>query len=302
MSTVIRSSITNLLEMGLHAVFFNAINQYEPIYSQFLHVEDSQKQTEQDQQMVGVGAWDPVSEGDSTPFEGITQGYRTSYTHVTFRKGIRATAEVMEDELYGVMKKPTVALARGIWQRVEVDAADLLNNAFSTTAPRGSSMADSVALISASHTLSIGGTQSNALASNADLSPASLHEAIKVLETVKDEKGIQLFMPANKVIVPTASKFLLKEMLDSEYKPQTSNNDINAVKSQGMVGVSSPYLTDEDSWFVTSDQHQLMFFWRIRPSFFKANDVDTQDFKCIGRARYSLGASDWRGITGSSGA
>lgn len=303
MATVTRAGITNLLELGLRAVFFNQIKQYPKIYDRILNVTDSLKQSEYDLEVVGTSAWDPVNEGLGTGYEAIEEGYKTTYTHVTFRKGIRCTAEALEDELYGVLKKSAVSLARGAWQRVETDAADLLNNAFSTTAPRGSTMADAAALIASSHTLKTGGTaQSNALASAADLSPSSLQEAIKILETTKDEKGIQLYMPASKLIVPTASKFLAQELLGSEFKPQTSDNEINALQAQGMTFIAHPFLTDEDSWFLLSDQHQLNFFWRVKPSFFKANDVDTQDFKCIGRMRYSLGASSWRGITGSAGA
>lgn len=303
MATVTRSGISNLLELGLRAVFFNQIKQYEKMYDKVLNVEDSQKQTEYDLEVVGTSAWDPVNEGIGTGYESIEEGWKTTYTHVTFRKGIRCTAEAIEDELYGVLKKSAVSLARGAWQRVETDAADLFNNAFSTTAPRGSTMADSVALISSSHTLKTGGTaQSNALAAAADLSPSSLQEAIKVLETAKDEKGIQLYMPATKLVVPTALKFTAEELTGSEYKPGTSDNEINAIKSQGLTYVANPFLTDEDAWFLLSDQHQLNFLWRVKPTFFKANDVDTQDFKCIGRMRYSLGASSWRGITGSAGA
>lgn len=301
--TVTRAGISNLLELGLRAVFFNQLKQYPKIYSQILNVEDSLKQSEYDLEIVGTSAWDPANEGTLTGYEDIEEGYKTTYTHVTFRKGIRCTAEAIEDELYGVLKKSAVALARGAWQRVETDAADLFNNAFTTTNPRGSSMADSTALISSSHTLKTGGTaQSNALSAEADLSPSSLQEAIKILETTKDEKGIQLFMPAKKLIVPTTSKFLAEELLGSEFKPGTSDNEINAIQSQGMNYVASPFLTDEDAWFLLSDQHQLNFFWRVKPSFFKANDIDTQDFKCIGRMRYSLGASSWRGIVGSCGA
>ena len=301
--TVLRANITNLLELGLRAVFFNQLKQYPKVYDQFLNVDDSLKQTEYDLEVVGTSAWDPVAEGLGTGYENIDEGWKTTYTHVTFRKGIRATAEAMEDELYGVLKKASASLARGAWQRVESDASDLLNNAFSTTAPRGSTMADGVALISASHVMKTGGAvQSNIISTAADLAPSSLQEVIKILETTKDEKGIQLYMPAKKLIVATAGKFLAQEMLGSEYKPQTSDNEINALKAQGMTFISNPFLTDEDAWFVTSDQHQLNFLWRVKPTFFRANDVDTQDMKCIGRMRYSLGASGWRGIVGSAGA
>jgi phage major head subunit gpT-like protein len=304
---ILRSSIPNLLEQGLHAVFFHAINQYPKIYDKIFNVVDSLKYQENDQQMVGVSAWDPVNESAPTGYEDISQGYENSYTHITFRKGIRASQEVIEDELYGVMKRPTVALARGAYQRCEQDAADVLNNAFSTLAvgnyPRGMSggYADGVQLINAAHPLKTGGAaQGNTLAANADLSPSSLQEAIKVLESTKDEKGIQLYMPARKLVVPVALKFVAYELVKSEFKPQTSDNEANAFLAQDLTYVVNPFLTSTHSWFLLADQHELMFLWRIRPSFFRANDVDTQDFKCIGRMRYSVGASDWRGITGSA--
>jgi hypothetical protein len=45
----------------------------------------------------------------------------------------------------------------------------------------------------------------------------------------------------------------------SDLKPDTANNNLNAIKSDGLVVVSSPHLTDADAWFLMAapGEHNL---------------------------------------------
>lgn len=296
--TVTRSNFANLLAPGLATVYFNEFNSYEKEWPKLVKQRDSKKSIEEDQLVVGLGIMNQKTEGASVAYEDIAQGYKTTYTHTTFAKAIRITEEMYEDDLYDVMNDMSSALARSAHQRMEVDAANILNNAFSTTTGLG---ADGVSLINSSHTLSVGGTQSNALSASADLDASSLQEAIQVIETAADERGLNVALTPKLLVVPPALQWTAYELLKSEFKPGTADNEENALKSKGMQFVVNHFLTDTDAWFVLASEHKLKWWNRVPMQFFRGSDFDTGDAKFRARVRYSKGFSDFRGVAGSPG-
>lgn len=296
--TVTRGNFANLLLPGLATVYFNEFDSYDKEYPLIFKERDSQKDREEDQLIVGVGLMNKKTEGASVAYEDIAQGYKTTYTHNTFAKAIRVTEEMWEDDLYDVMNEMSTALARGAVQRMETDGASVLNNAFSTTTGLG---ADGVSLINSAHVLSVGGTQSNALAASADLDVSSLQEAIQVIETCLDERSLNVALRPKLLVVPPALQWTAYELLKSEFKPYTADNESNALTKKGLSFTVNHYLTDTDAWFLLAGEHKLKWWNRVPMQFFRGSDFDTGDAKFKARIRYSNGFSDWRGVAGSPG-
>ena len=294
------ANFANLLFPGLKHVFYHDIETWKPEYSQYLKVDDSLRNYEYEQEIVGIGSMPQKAEGTPTIYYDPGQGYRKQFTHTTYSAGINITQEMYEDDLYGIMKDMTTSLARSARQRVEVQGASLLNNAFSSsyTGP------DGVALISASHVQSFGtgGTQGNALSAEQDLSASSLQEAVAVLEKCKDEQGLNLAFQADLLVVPTDNQFIAQQLLRSAYMPGTADNDINPVLAKNIKPMVCHYLTDTDSWFLLAGEHKLRYYWRRRLQFYKGNDFDTDNVKFKASMRLSTGFVTWRGVTGSQGA
>lgn len=297
--SVVRGGFSELLLPGLATVYFGEFQNWDREYDKIVKIKDSKKSKEEDLLIVGLGIMGQKTESAAVGYEDISQGYKTTYTHSTFEKAIRISQEMYEDDLYDVMSDMTVALAKSAIQRIEVDAANNLNNAFSTTTGLG---ADGVSLINAAHVLSIGGTQSNALAAHADLAPASLQEAIGNIEKTQDEKGLNIALKARLLVVPPDNQWAAAELLESEYKPGVANNEINAIRKKGLSFTVNHFLTDTDSWFVLADDHKIKWWQRVPIQFFKGNDFDTDDAKFKARMRHSTGFSDWRGVCGDQGA
>ena len=295
--SVIRSNFGELLEPGLAYVFLNEYNRYSPEWPTIVKEKQSSKKFEEELELVGLGIMGTKAEGVGVSYEDISQGHKQTYTPPTYAKAIRISMEMYEDDLYDIMNDMTGALARSAMQREEVEAANLLNNAFTGTA--GS---DGSPLISATHTLSIGGTQSNALTAASDLDASSLQEAIAIIEETKDEKGLNVALKPWKLVVGTRNQWAARELLDSEYKPGTSDNEINAIRGKGLTYVVNHYLTDPDAWYLLADEHKLRRISRIPLSFFKGSDYDTDDCKFKARMRFTTGFGGWRGVTGSAGA
>ena len=140
----------------------------------------------------------------------------------------------------------------------------------------------------------------------ADLNETSLEQALIDIADMKDERGLKIALRGMKLIIPVNLQFNVERLLKSPGRPATADNDINAVKSMGMIPqgyVVNNFLTDTDAWFIKTDApNGLKHFVRAPIRTAMEGDFDTGNVRYKARERYSFGWSDWRGIFGSPGA
>ena len=100
--------------------------------------------------------------------------------------------------------------------------------------------------------------------------------------------------------------FVATRLLETEQRVGTADNDINAIKSNGVVPEGyavNHYLTDNNAWFLTTDvPNGLKHFNRVAMSTSMDADFDTGNSRYKARERYSFGVSDPLGIFASPGA
>ena len=183
----------------------------------------------------------------------------------------------------------------------QVKAADVLNRAFNASYTYG----DGVTLCSTSHPLVSGGTNSNRPSTASDLNETSLENAIIQISNWTDERWLLVAARPKKLIIPADLTFVATRLLKSENRVATSDNDINAIKSDGAIpgGYSvNHFLTDTNAWFLTTDiPNGLKHFVRAPMATSMDGDFDTGNARYKARERYSFGVSDPLGIFGSPG-
>ena len=139
----------------------------------------------------------------------------------------------------------------------------------------------------------------------ADLNETSLEAAIIDISGYTDERGLLVAGRARKLIVPSNLMFVAQRILATDLRPNTADNDINAIKSLGVVpqGYSvNHYLTDTNAWFLLTDiPNGMKHFVRTPLETGMDGDFDTGNVRYRARERYSFGVSDPLGIYGSPG-
>ena len=298
-----RAQLAKELEPGLNALFGMEYARYENEHAEIFDTESSDRAFEEEVLIVGFGNAEVKTEGQGVDYDTASEGFTARYTHETVALAFALTEEAVEDNLYDRLgARYTKALARSMAHTKQVKAANVLNNAFSSSYTGG----DGLSLINTAHTLAGGGTWANRASTMADLNETSLENALIGISTFVDDRNMILALQGTKLIVPPQLQFIADRLLESPGRGGTADNDINAVKNMGLLpqGYSvNHFLTDTDAWFVLTDcPDGFKHFERSPISTSMEGDFDTGNVRYKARERYSFGWSNPRCVYGSQGA
>lgn len=302
MAVINSGSFAKALWPGVNAWYGKAYNEYPVEYTALFDKFSSRKAWEEDVGISSFGLAVQKSEGTPISYDSERQAFITRYQHVVYALGFVITREMMDDDQYDVVgQRKAQGLAFSMRQTKEIVGANVYNRAFSGSYLGG----DGVAMVSASHPNIAGGTQSNIIATAADLSEASLEQACIDIAGYTNDRGLLIAVRPESLVIPRQLIFEAKRILFSDGRVGSDLNDLNALKTMGSVPkiITNHYLTDTDAWFIrTNVKDGLKYFERDGDSFDMDNDFDTENAKFKARSRYSFGWTDWRGIYGSAGA
>ena len=299
-----RNQLVKELEPGLNALFGLEYKQYENQASEIYVTESSDRAFEEEVMLSGFAQARVKPEGTGVAFDKAQETFTARYTNETIALAFAITEEAIEDNLYDrLASRYTKALARSMSQTKQVKGAAPLNNGLPSLSSFTSG--DGQQLFSTAHP-TIAGTFQNTLTTQADLNETSLEQALIDIAAMTDERGLKIAAKGVKMIVPPANQFTAERLMKSQGRVGTADNDINAVKSMGMIPQGyrvNNFLTDTDSWYITTDVPNGMKHFNRAPLTTKMEgDFDTGNVRYKARERYVFGVSDPRGIFGVEGA
>lgn len=277
--------------------------QHKTYWTRVFETDTSEKAYEEEVELTGFSLARAKNQGAAVENDSESQGYTTRYTHVTYALGYIVTLEEREDNLYEkVSRRRSGALAMSMRQTQEIVHFNILSRAFNPAYVGGNGQA----LISTTHP-TVSGIQSNKLAVAADLSEASIEDLCIQMMDARNSRGLRIAVKPKQLVVSPLNAFNAERILKSTLQSGTTNNDVNAIKSMGIIpggSLAVPYLTeDQDAWFLQSDvKAGMMHYTRRETDFRQDNDFDTDNAKAKSMMRFSAGWTDWRGMYGSEGA
>ncbi len=298
-----RAQLAKELEPGLNALFGMEYGRYENQHSEIYTTESSDRAFEEEVMLSGFGAAPVKQEGSGVSFDDANESFTARYNHETIALAFAITEEAVEDNLYDrISARYTRALARSMAHTKQVKAAAVLNNAFDSSVTGG----DGKELCATDHPLINGGTFANEPSVAADLNETSLEDALISIAGFVDERGLKIALRGTKLIIPRQLQFTAERLMTSVLRPATSDNDVNAVRSMGMLPQGytvNDFLTDTDAFFIMTDTPRgFLHFERTPLSTNMEADFDTGNMRYKARERYSFGFSDPRCVFGSPGA
>jgi hypothetical protein len=304
MGVITSSSFAKLLWPGLNAIYGKEYADYPVEWDQLFEKNTSDKAYEEDLGMSSFGLASVKAEGAPITYDTERQGFTSRYNHIVYALGFIITREIYEDDQYSkVGAQKAKALARSLRQTKEIVAANVYNRAFTA----GYTGGDGIVLCSTAHLNVAGGTYSNKIATDADLSEAALEQAVIDIAGYRDDRGLLIAARPEALIIPYQLQFEAKRILNADGRVGTDLNDPNVLKQSSIFSkvIVNHYLnsTGNDDWFIrTNVKDGLKYFERRGDQFEMDNDFDTENAKFKATARYSFGWLDPRAIYGSQGA
>lgn len=302
MSVINSGSFAKALWPGINAWYGKEYSEYPVQWDKLVETHKSTRAFEEDVGESGFGLAVVKPEGSPISYDSARQGFITRYSHIVYGLGFVITREMMDDDLYDVIgERKAKGLAFSMRQTKEIVVANLYNRAFNASYTGG----DGKEMIATDHPLVAGGTFSNELTTAADISEAALEQASIDIQAFTNDRGLLIAVRPRTLIITPSQEFEVKRILGTVGRVATANNDLNALKTMGIIPevVVNNYLTDSDAWFIRTDvKNGLKLFERRADEFGMDNDFDTENAKFKATARYSVGWTDPRGIYGSPGA
>ena len=298
-----RAQLAKELEPGLNALFGMEYARYENEHAEIFETEASDRAFEEEVLIVGFGNARDKSEGQGVAYDQASEGFTARYTHETVALAFSLTEEAVEDNLYDRLgARYTKALARSMAHTKQVKAANVLNNAFSSSFLGG----DGKSLVATDHPLAGGGTFSNRPSAFSDLNETSLENALISISTFVDDRNMILALQGTKLVVPPQLQFVADRLLETPGRVETADNDINAIRNMGLLPrgyAVNHFLTDTDAFFVLTDcPDGFKHFERSPIATSMEGDFNTGNVRYKARERYSFGFSNPRAVFASQGA
>lgn len=247
--------------------------------------------------------YNEIAEGTEYTFKRPKQGANKTLTIKKFGLGASFSEEAIDDGKFNMISDAIRKLARSGRESQEVQAMDIFNNGFDSE-----TTADGQFVFDTDHSTPSGLTFRNELANSSDLDVSSLEIALQDFETqFVGDSGIVYNLQPRFLVVHPSNKRFAKELVGSELKAETADNNMNSFKDEGLMVVSSPHLSDSDAWFLTSapESTGLRIVSR-KPIETKASGPDvgfiTDSIFYKSRYREKIGVTHPYGIYGSPGA
>lgn len=301
MAIINSGSFSKALLPGVNAWYGKAYDEFPVEWTALFDKFSSRKAFEEDVGITSFGLAQVKPEGQGVAYDQENQAFITRYTHINYALGFIVTREAFDDDQYDVIaERRARALAYSMRQTKENVAANVYNRAFNASYTGG----DGVSLVNSAHPNAAGGTWSNTLATNANLSEAALEQVLIDIARWTNDRGLRIQVMPKSLHIPAELMFEAERILKSAYRVGTANNDVNALASMGKfkdVKVNH-YFTSTTAFFVrTSCPDGMKYFERKGDNFTEDNDFDTENAKFKATARYSFGWTDPRAMYGVSG-
>jgi hypothetical protein len=251
--------------------------------------------------LYGFGAAPQVPDGTPVSYQQGGVLFLQRYIYNVYGLAFALTKVLVEDgDHIRIGQVYARHLAQSLIETKETLCANILNRAFNSSYPGG----DGVSLISTAHPI-VNGTFSNQLTTAANLSQTSLEQMLIQVRQAVDNNGKKIRLVPRQLVVAPGNVFQAEVLLKSVLRSGSANNDLNPVKSIGLLDEGAAVisrLTSATAFFIQTDAPEGMkLMMRRKLEKTMEGDFETDSMRYKATERYVLGWTDPRGVFGTPG-
>jgi hypothetical protein len=297
-STDFRSVVEPILNEVFDGVYDQRADEWKQVFKEQKGIP---RNYHEEPVLYGFGAAPELPDGMAVSYQSGGVLFLQRYLYKVYGLAFSLTKVLVEDgDHIRIGQTYAKHLAQSLIETKETLAANILNRAFNGSYVGG----DGVSLVATNHPI-VSGTFSNQLTTAAALSQTSLEQILIQIRNAVDNNGKRIRLNPKQIVTGPSNVFQAEVLLKSVLRSGTADNDINPVKSLGLLGDGQANLsriTSTTSWFVQTDAPEGLKLLMRRPlEKSMEGDFETDSMRYKATERYSLGWTDPRGIFGTSG-
>jgi hypothetical protein len=303
MATPMRSTdFRSVVEPILNEVFDGVYDQRADEWKQvFTEQKGIARNYHEEPVLYGFGAAPELPDGMAVTYQSGGVLFLQRYLYKVYGLAFALTKVLVEDgDHIRIGQTYAKHLAQSLVETKETLAANILNRAFNGSYTGG----DGVSLIATNHPI-VSGTFSNQLTTAAALSQTSLEQLLIQIRNAVDNNGKRIRLTPKQIVTGPSNVFQAEVLLKSVLRAGTADNDINPVKSLGLLGDGQANLsriTSTTAWWVQTDAPEGLKLLMRRPlEKSMEGDFETDSMRYKATERYSLGWTDPRAAYGTAG-
>lgn len=298
-STDFRSIVEPILNECFDGVYDQRADEWSRV---FREQEGIPRNYHEEPVLYGFGAAPQLPDGTPVTYQQGGVLFLKRYVYSVYGLAFALTKVLVEDgDHIRIGQVYARHLAQSLIETKETLCANVLNNAFTGGAYAGG---DGVALNSASHPI-VTGTFSNLLTTAAVLSQTSLEQMLIQIRQAVDNNGKKIRLVPRQLVVAPGNIFQAEVLLKSVLRAGQANNDINPIKSIGLLDEGAAVLsrlTSATAWWVQTDAPEGMkLLMRRRLEKTMEGDFETDTMRYKATERYDVGFTDPRAVYGTPG-
>lgn len=301
-SRITRASAPRVLQLGLDKILDDLKDVYKGPGDSIFTAQMTDKAYLEIMKMAGMGLASVKGEGEPISFDSVDQAWIYTLPIITYEKSARITWEAVEDNLYeDYLPRIAREQTKAIDTSRDTIEANVFNNAFTA----GVTYGDGSVLCSTTHALQSGGTNSNRLTVDSDISEDSIESAKLLADAMVNDDGILGDYELQDLLIPSTLQFEAHRILKSMTRVGTADHDANALKDMGIIKniILWKRLTDTDAFFLTTNCEDGLILARRKALFTKSSmDPHTFDTLLSAAERYAVGVGKHQCVIGTPGA
>lgn len=297
-STDFRSIVEPILNESFDGIYDQRADEWKGV---FVERTGTPRSYHEEPVLFGFGAAPEMPDGTPVTYDAGGVLFIQRYVYKVFGLAFAMTKVLVEDgDHIRIGRIYSEHLAQSLIETKETLCANILNRAFNGAFVGG----DGVSLNNASHPIAVG-TFSNTLGTAANLSQTSLEQQLIEIRNAVDNNGRRIRLMPKKIVSGPSNVFQAETLLKSVLRVGTANNDVNPIKSMGLLAEGQANLsriTSTTAWWILTDAPrglQLMKRRGLEKSM--EGDFETDSMRYKSTERYIPSWTDPRAVYGTPG-
>ena len=298
-STDFRSIVEPILNESFDGVYDQRADEWSTVFREQSGIP---RNYHEEPVLYGFGAAPQLPDGSPVTYQQGGVLFLQRYVYQVFGLAFALTKVLVEDgDHIRIGQVYARHLAQSLVETKELLCANVLNRAFNSSYTGG----DGVSLTNTAHPIAQG-TFSNQLSTAAALSQTSLEQMLIQVRQAVDNNGKRIRLQPLKLVVAPGNVFQAEVLLKSVLRTGTANNDINPIKSIGLLPEGATVitrLTSATNWWVQTDAPEgTKILMRRSLEKTMEGDFETDSMRYKATERYQVGWTDPRTLYGTPGA